>query len=265
MPTGPTAPHREAITPPAPSPWPSAWSLPIACPTEPPAGTAGATTAFSSPTPPSRTGWRRRGKKAEPQAETGYRDWALQDCAGYRAVDERYDGPCGVRSAVAGPNQRRLLDAIREHDPGHDDRRRFLDRPRSARAARGAVVRGITTDGSSLYPQPRAAVFSGVAHPVCAFHVRKELTQAVLRTRASIRKKRAAQAPKRPRGRPRNTARARRSYRRAQRIQRRVAELFEPRYRFVRQHLTPAERATLKRWVRGAARLKALRAIRDAV
>jgi hypothetical protein len=44
-----------------------------------------------------------------------------------------------------------------------------------------------------------------------------------------------------------------------------VADLFEPRHLFVRHHLTPSQRATLKRLVRGAARLKALRALRDEV
>jgi hypothetical protein len=222
-------------------------------------------TGFSCPTPPSRTGSRRRGKKAQPQAETSYLDWALAGFSGYLAVDELYDGPFCVLSAVDSPEQRRLLYEVLEHDPDHDDIRRFLGRLESAIAARGGVVRGITTDGSSLYPQPLAEVFPGVPHQVCEFHVLKELTKAVLRALASIRKKLAGQAPKLPRGRPKNSPKAKRTHRRAQRIKRRVAELFEHRHLFVRHHLTPSQRAALKRLVRGQARLKALRGIMDEV
>jgi hypothetical protein len=180
-------------------------------------------------------------------------------------VDELYDGPFCVLSAVDGPKQRRLLYAVLDHDPDHADVRRFLGRLSSAIAARGGVVRGITTDGSALYPQPLAEVFPGVPHQVCEFHVLKELTKAVLRALAGIRKKLAAQAPKLPRGRPKDTPEARRAHRRAKRIKQRVAELFEHRHLFVRHHLTPSQRVTLKRLLRGEARLQALRAIMDEV
>jgi Transposase len=176
-----------------------------------------------------------------------------------------YDGPFCVLSAVDSPNQRRLLYEVLQHDPSHDDIRRFLGRLKPAIAARGGTVRGITTDGSALYPQPLAEFFPDVPHQVCEFHVLKELTQAVLRALAGIRKRLAAQAPKLPRGRPKDTPEARRTRRRAQRIKRRGADLFEHRHRFVRHHLTPAQRATLKRLVRGEPRLKALRAIMDEV
>jgi hypothetical protein len=86
-------------------------------------------------------------------------------------VDELYDGPFCVLSAVDSPNQRRLLYEVLEQDPSHDDIRRFLLRLRSAIAARGGVMRGITTDGSALYPQPLAHVFPEVPHQVCEFHV----------------------------------------------------------------------------------------------
>jgi len=180
-------------------------------------------------------------------------------------VDELYDGPFCVLSAVDGPGQRRLLYEVLEHDPSHQDVRHFLGRLGSAIAARGGVVRGITSDGSSLYPQPLAEVFPGVPHQVCEFHVLKELTKAVLRALASIRKKLAAQAPELPRGRPKNTPEARRTHRRARRVRKRVADLFEHRHLFVRHHLTASRRQTLKRLVRGEARLKALRAIMDEV
>jgi Transposase len=180
-------------------------------------------------------------------------------------VDELYDGPFCVLSAVDGPKQRRLLYEVLDHDPDHGDIRRFLGRLSGAIAARGGQVRGVTTDGSALYPVPLAEVFPGVPHQVCEFHVLKELTKAVLRALAGIRKKLAAQAPKLPRGRPKDTPEARRAHRRAGRIKRRVAELFEHRHLFVRHHLTPGQRATLKLLMRGEARLKALRAVMDEV
>jgi hypothetical protein len=176
-----------------------------------------------------------------------------------------YDGPFCVLSAVDSPNQRRLLYEVLDHDPDHNDIQRFLTRLQSAIVARGGTVRGITTDGSGLYPQPLAAVFPGVPHQVCEFHVLKELTKAVLHALASIRKKLAAQAPQLPRGRPKNTQKAKCRHRQAQQIKRRVADLFEHRHLFVRHHLTPSQQATLKRLVRGETRLKALRAIMDEV
>jgi hypothetical protein len=170
-----------------------------------------------------------------------------------------------VLSAVDSPQQRRLLYEVLDHDPDHGDIGRFLGRLQAAIAARGGAVRGVTTDGSALYPQPLAEVFPGVPHQVCEFHVLKELTKAVLHALARIRKQLAAQAPPLPRGRPQNTPEAKHRRRRAQRIQQRVADLFEHRHLFVRHHLTPSQRAALKRLVRGESRLKALRAIMDEV
>jgi hypothetical protein len=189
----------------------------------------------------------------------------LSDFSGYLAIDELYDGPFCVLSAVDSPKQRRLLYEVLDHDPDHDDIRRFLGRLDRAIASRGRAVAGITTDGSALYPVPLAEVFPGVPHQVCEFHVLKELTKAVLHALASIRKKLAAQAPALPRGRPKNTPEAKRACRRAQRIKRRVADLFEHRYLFVRHHLTPSQRDTVKRLTRGESRPKALRAIMDEV
>ncbi len=197
--------------------------------------------------------------------EAEYLDWALADFSGYLALDELYDGPFCVLSAVDSPKQRRLLYEVLDHDPDHHDIRRFLGRLKQAILARGGVVQGVTTDGSPLYPEPLAEVFPGVPHQVCEFHILKELTKAVLHTLARIRKALAAQAPKVPRGRPKNHAEARRTLRQAQRIKQRVAELFEQRHLFVRHQQTASQRATLKRLVRGVPKLKALRAIMDEV
>ena len=214
-PTSPTSPLPERITPGESSPWPSAWWLKTACPTAPPAGNCGATTASSSPSPRCRTGSRRRGKKGRAQVEAGYLDWALADFSGYLAADELYDGPFCVLSAVDARRQRRLRYEVLDHDPTQADILFFLARLRDAIVRRGGFVRGITTDASPLYPVPVALALRAVPHQVCAFHIRKELTQAVLRVLARLRKRLAAAAPPRPRGRPKNTPEAQRLYRRA--------------------------------------------------
>ncbi len=215
--------------------------------------------------PPSRTGSRRRGKKGAARVEADYLDWALSDFSGYLAADELYDGPFCVLSAVDAHRQRRLLYEVLDHDPTREDVLWFLARLNEAITARGGVVLGITTDGSALYPVPVALALGPVPHQVCQFHVLKELTKAVLRVLARLRKRLAAQAPKLPRGRPKNTPEARRLHRRAQAIQKRVGELFEHRHLFVRHYPTAAERATLKRLARGQPQLRAVRAIMDEV
>ena len=57
------------------------------------------------------------------------------------------------------------------------------------------TVQGITTDGSTLYPEPIAAVFSAVPHQVCQFHVLHEVNKAVLSAVAQERKRLASGAP----------------------------------------------------------------------
>ena len=49
-----------------------------------------------------------------------------------------------------------------------------------ALAARGLTLKGITTDGSPLYPEPIAAVFGQIPHQLCTFHIIREVTKAVL-------------------------------------------------------------------------------------
>jgi hypothetical protein len=189
----------------------------------------------------------------------------LADFSGYLVADELYDGPFCVLSVVDGPNQHRLRYEVLDHDPDHDDIRRFLGRLKQAIAVRGGTVCGITTDGSPLYPEPLAEIFPDVPHQVCEFHILKELTKAVLHVAARIRKQLAVQAPKLPRGRPPKASESRRKQRRSQRIKRRVADLFEYRHLFVQHRLTTAERAILRRLSRGERRLQALRTIMDEV
>ena len=168
-------------------------------------------------------------------------------------------------SAVDAPRQRRLLYEVLDHDPTREDILWFLARLNEAITARGGVVLGITTDGSPLYPLPIALALGPVPHQVCQFHLLKELTQAVLRVLARLRKRLAAQAPKLPRGRPKNSPVARRLQRRAQALQQRVGELFEQRHLFVRHYPTARERATLARLARGQPQLRAVRALMEEV
>ena len=189
----------------------------------------------------------------------------MADFSGYLAADELYDGPFCVLSAVDARRQRRLRYQVLDHDPTQADILFFLARLRDAIVRRGGFVRGITTDASPLYPVPVALALGAVPHQVCEFHILKELTKAVLRVLARLRKRLAAAAPPRPRGRPKNTPEAQRLYRRAKTLGERVVELFEERHLFVRHHLSATQRQTLRRLVRGQAQLRALRAIMDEV
>ncbi len=125
-------------------------------------------------------------------------------------------------------------------------------------------MRGITTDGSALYPVPIAAVFGDVPHQVCQFHVLAELLKAVLAAVARVRKQLAATKPKLKRGRP-GSKEARRAARRKKRLEQKVGDLFEHRHLFVQRRLTASERATLRRITRGLPQLRTLRGLMEDV
>ena len=176
-----------------------------------------------------------------------------------------YDGPFCVLSAVDARRQRRLLYAVLDRDPMRADVLWFLARLKEAITTRGGVVQGITTDASPLYPLPIALLFGSIPHQVCEFHILKELTKAVLRVLARLRKRLAAAAGPLPRGRPTNIPAVQRRLRQAKAMRDRITELFGERHLFVRHHLSAAQRDTLRRLVRGQAQLRALRAIMDEV
>jgi hypothetical protein len=152
---------------------------------------------------------------------------------------------------------------VLRRDPKPDDVTAFFRRFQAALEARGLVLRGITTDGSALDPEPIAAVFGDLPHQICTFHVLRELVQAALGAVAKVRKERTADKPKLPRGRP--TKAARRAARRKQRIEQKVGALFEHRHRFVRRTLSRAERRTLLRISRGLPQLRVLRELMEEV
>jgi hypothetical protein len=195
---------------------------------------------------------------------TTYLDWGLADFSGSIAADELYDGPFCVLSIVDNRTFKRLLYQVLDHDPDHKDITAFFHRFRMALRLRGLALRGVTTDGSPLYPEPLQAVFGNVPHQICEFHILKELTKAVLRAVAQVRKELAARKPPAKRGRP-STREAKRAVRRRERLQRKIADLFEHRYLFVQHDLTAANRRTLHQITRGVPRLRTLRELMEEV
>ena len=196
--------------------------------------------------------------------DADYLDWALTDFSGYVAIDELYDGPFCVLSIVDNRTFKRLLYQVLEHDPDHADVTAFLRRFQAALLQRGVTLKGVTTDGSALYPEPLRVVFPDIPHQICEFHVLKELTKAILRAVAKVRKKLAARKPPLKRGRP-STVEAKRAARQAKRLQQKSADLFEHRYLFVQHDLTVAQRRTLRRITRGLPQLRTLREIMEEV
>ncbi len=188
----------------------------------------------------------------------------LADFSGYIAADELYDGPFCVLSIVDNRTFRRISYEVLDHDPTHADIESSFRTFRSALQRRGLALRGITTDGSALYPEPISKVFGDIPHQVCEFHVIKELTKAILRAVAKVRKELAATKPKLGRGRPTSQA-ARQAARRRKQIDQKVGDLFQHRYLFVQHDLTPAQRRTLTRVTRGRPELRTLREIMDQV
>jgi hypothetical protein len=214
--------------------------------------------------PPFKTGWRAGGKKAQQHITTDYLDAVLAEFSGYIAADELYDGPFCVLSIVDNRTFRRITHEVLDHDPTHADMERFFATFRSALQQRGLTLGGITTDGSALYPEPISKVFGELPHQVCEFHVVKELTKAVLRAVARVRKELTASKPKLGRGRPSSVA-ARNAARCRKQIDQKVGDLFEHRYLFVRHDLTRAQRRTLQQITRGRGELRTLRDIMDQV
>jgi Transposase len=158
----------------------------------------------------------------------------------------------------------RLLYQVLDHDPEHTDITTFLRRFQMALRLRGLALRGVTTDGSPLYPEPLQAVFGAVPHQICEFHILKEMTKAILQAVATVRKDLAARKPRLKRGRP-STPAAKRAVRQGERLQQKIGELFGHRYLFVQHDLTPTERQTLQRITRGLPQLRTLRAVREEV
>src|SRR4030081_3043325 len=98
---------------------PCGWCLKMACPTDPPVGTSGATTGYLFLLQPYRIGWRRGEKKAQEHMSGAFLEWALEAFSGYAAVDELYEGPYCVLSAVDNRHYKRVLYEVLDHDATH--------------------------------------------------------------------------------------------------------------------------------------------------
>jgi Transposase len=193
-------------------------------------------------------------------------DWALEAFSGYVAVDELYEGPYCVLSAVDHRQYKRIVYEVLDHDPSHDDIEPFLRRLKKALDERELALHGITTDGSSLYPEPIREVFGEVPHQICTFHVIKELIKGVLRAVAKERQRLANSKPKLKRGRaPSKDKEARRLARQSKFIQEKISDLFQERFLFVKRRLKPSERKHLLFITRGLPPLRKLREIMDQI
>jgi hypothetical protein len=191
-------------------------------------------------------------------------DWALEAFSGYVAVDELYEGPYCVLSAVDNRQFKRIVYEVLDHDPSHDDIVPFLRRLKRALDERELTLAGVTTDGSSLYPEPIREVFGDVPHQICTFHVIKELIKGVLSAVAKERQRLAKSKPKLKRGRPSSKDKeARRLARKSKLIQEKISDLFQDRFLFVKRRLKPSERKRLSFIMRGLPQLRKLREIMD--
>src|SRR6266849_10697818 len=236
----------------------------MACPTGPPVGTSGAITGCSSPLPPSKIGSRQGGKKAQGHIQGAFLEWALETFSGYVAVDELYEGPYCVLSAVDNRQYKRVMYEVLDHDPNHGDIEAFLGRLKTALEERDLTLKGLTTDGPALYPDPIRKVFGEVPHQLCTFHVIKDLTKGVLKAVAKERERLAQSKPKLKRGRPSSKDKAaRRTTRKSKAIQQKISDLFAHRFLFVQRRLTPSERKRFVCITRGLPQLRTLREIMD--
>jgi len=191
-------------------------------------------------------------------------EWALAAFSGYAALDELYEGPYGVLAAVDNRQYKRILYEVLHHDPTHDDIRAFLGRLKVALDARGLALKGSTTDGSALDPEPIRDVFGDVPHQLCTFHLIKELTQGVLKAVAKERERFAQSKPRMKRGRPSSKDKgARRLARKSKSMQQKISDLFQDRFLFVTHRLKPSQCKRLLHITRGLPHLRKLREIMD--
>ncbi len=179
----------------------------------------------------------------------------LADFSGYIAADELYDGPFCVLSIVDNRTFRRIVYEVLDHDHMHTDIQRFFRRFQSPLEERNLERKGITTDGSNSCIPSRFPRCSGdVLHQVCGVsHVIKELTKAVLRAVAQVRKELVVSKPTLGRCRPSSSSALKCKLRRRKRIDAKVADLFVNRYLSVQHNRLPPSGERL-RITRGTAR-----------
>jgi hypothetical protein len=211
-----------------------------------------------------RTGLRQREKKADVAIKTDYIDKTLSEFSGYIAADELYDGPFCVLFIVDNHKFNRLYYEVLDHNPANEDMIAFFRRFKRMLDARDLTVKGITTDGSPLYPEPITEVFGDVEHQSCQFHIIKEINKAILKAVTRVRRELKQKKIKNQRGRP-SGRQAKRIAQKNKQIQKKIADLFEYRYLFVKHTLSEKEKKTLQCVTRGFKQLHSLRLIMDEV
>ena len=246
------------------SSWPSGSLSRTVSPTVRRAGIFGGIIECGSPAALSKTGSRSRGKKGVDLVGGPYLDEVLKDFSGYLAIDEVYDGPFCILVIVDNRNFHRLLVEVLDHSPDHSDIKAFLTKFRVILTQRALSVKGITTDGSPLYPEPLSLLFPGVPHQICKFHVIKEITKAILRALAQVRKEIRAGIPKVKRGKPKGQQEIAARKKKA-RLEKKITDLFDNRFLLVQRKLTQKEKRTLAKITRGYPMLRQFRDIMDAV
>lgn len=245
-------------------PWRFGWSLKTACHTVRPHGICGEIIGSLFRGRRFRIGLKRRGKKTEVTVQTDYINKVLTGFSGYITADELYDGPFCVLFIVDNHHFKRLYYEVLDHNPTNVDMVGFFRRFKRLLDARDLTVKGVTTDGSPLYPESIAEVLGDVEHQSCQFHVIKEINKAVLKAVTQVRRETKQKKLKRSRGRP-GGQQAKRMARKNKRLGEKIADLFEHRYVFVKHTLSEKERKTLQRITRGFRQLRALRLIVDEV
>lgn len=227
-------------------------------------GIYGETIEFSSPGLQFKTGLRQREKKSRERIITDYLNGALADFSGYIAADELYDGPFCILSIVDNRTFKRLIYEVLDHNPTHEDMISFFRRFRMELDQRALTLRGVTTDGSPLYPEPLLLIFPGAAHQVCEFHILKEINREILKAVAQARRDLKKKLLKLKRGRPSSSA-ARKAASRKKKQEAKIADLFEHRYLFVQHSLSLHDKKIFLRITRGLPMLRNLRLIMDQV
>ena len=197
--------------------------------------------------------------------KTVHIDKALSGFSGYIAADELYDGPFCVLFIVDNHKFNRLYYEVLDDNPTKEDMARFFRRFKAMLDARHLAVKGITTDGSPLYPEPVTEVFGkDVAHQCCRFHVIQEINKAILKAVAQVRREVKQKKIKQQRGRPCGKE-GKRIARENKRFQEKIAKLFEYRYLFVQHTLSHKEKKILQQMTRSFKQLRSLRLIMDEV
>jgi hypothetical protein len=190
--------------------------------------------------------------------------WAREALSGSAAVDERSEGPSCVLSAVENRHDTRVLYEVLDHDATQTDIEALLGRVKTALDARGVARKGLTTDGSALYPEPIRIVCGDVPHQLCPFPRIKDLTKGVLKAVATERERVARSTPTLPRGRPSSTEQAaRRRARTRQSLRQKIRDVFQERSLLVKRRWKASERQRRMSITRGLPHLRKLREIME--